>query len=385
MWQGEEYIVKMYTDLDFVVDVLGAYAARIGCFSKQNPLLLTKADLTGVGSRPDLARIYGALLILLDVIARHRRKVASPDKPVHAMPDLNGGGKQPKSVRVRTDDRLTDRLHNTATNGEEAPDMPTSPPRPPAESIASEIEEEAAEPAAAVVVEEEEEQEPEPVVPEPEAADHHHHHHAVPGESGMQLRGEEMPEQNRRSTSRSPTTPERLEASQSYEEDDFDAENSADASAENPPPVPQQQAEKAQESVQYEMVRELGRGAFAQVWECDVHGHGKVAVKFLQHDDDDDEETIEYVKRAWGQELRLLQELKHPNVIEFVVAVSHPKHGVGIGCEVAECNLLTVVEGWHGKNAIKYAVLASEVLLQVGSALEYVHDRNLVRFWWWLM
>lgn len=65
----------MYTDLDFVYEVIGKDALRIGNFCKGNPLLLSKDELHGRGMRAQLGRAHAAGIVILDIVRRNKKGV----------------------------------------------------------------------------------------------------------------------------------------------------------------------------------------------------------------------------------------------------------------------------------------------------------------------
>lgn len=65
----------MYMDLDFVYEVLGNDALRIGNFCKGNPLLLSKDELHGRGVRAQLGRAHAAGIVILDIVKRNKRRM----------------------------------------------------------------------------------------------------------------------------------------------------------------------------------------------------------------------------------------------------------------------------------------------------------------------
>lgn len=57
---GQDYLLKMYGDLDFVGDALGPEARGIGNYCHGNPLLLSEDELQGRGIRAQLGRAHAA-------------------------------------------------------------------------------------------------------------------------------------------------------------------------------------------------------------------------------------------------------------------------------------------------------------------------------------
>ena len=56
----QDYLLKMYADLDFVYDLVGVDASTVGNFCSGNPLLLSEDELRGRGERAILGRAHAA-------------------------------------------------------------------------------------------------------------------------------------------------------------------------------------------------------------------------------------------------------------------------------------------------------------------------------------
>jgi hypothetical protein len=57
---AQDYLLKMFSDLDFVNEGLGPEAASLANFCKGNPLLLTEEEIQGRGVRSTLGRVHAA-------------------------------------------------------------------------------------------------------------------------------------------------------------------------------------------------------------------------------------------------------------------------------------------------------------------------------------
>ena len=71
LWNGSDYLLKMYSDLDFVFKQLGKKAWVNGNFSEGNPLLLSQEELAGRGERKLMSRVRAASNVLYDVVLRN--------------------------------------------------------------------------------------------------------------------------------------------------------------------------------------------------------------------------------------------------------------------------------------------------------------------------
>jgi len=78
-WNGQDYLLKMFSDLDFVAKSIGDEATKIGNFAFGNPLLLSPDELGGKGVRAVLGRTNAASVVILDVVRRHQAKIAEEE------------------------------------------------------------------------------------------------------------------------------------------------------------------------------------------------------------------------------------------------------------------------------------------------------------------
>ena len=69
----------------------------------------------------------------------------------------------------------------------------------------------------------------------------------------------------------------------------------------------------------YEVLGVVGEGAYGIVYKCKNKENGKyVAIKKFKETDDD------LVKKTMKRELRMLQQLRHPNIVQFLGVLKHP-------------------------------------------------------------
>jgi hypothetical protein len=64
-WNGSDYLLKMFVDLDFVSDMLGGKAWTVGCFAKGNPLLLSEVHVPLSFCLPFIQRWWRCTHILI--------------------------------------------------------------------------------------------------------------------------------------------------------------------------------------------------------------------------------------------------------------------------------------------------------------------------------
>ena len=72
IWNGQDYLLKMYSDLDFVKATIGPSATKIANFCMGNPLLLSREEIAGKGAKSQVGRAHAASIVILDVIRRTR-------------------------------------------------------------------------------------------------------------------------------------------------------------------------------------------------------------------------------------------------------------------------------------------------------------------------
>ena len=96
LWNGTDYLLKMYTDLDFVSQQLGNKAWVNGNFAEGNPLLLSNEELAGRGERKLMSRIRAASNVLCDVVLRNQEN--DENMAMLALPVSHNVGKTTKAV-----------------------------------------------------------------------------------------------------------------------------------------------------------------------------------------------------------------------------------------------------------------------------------------------
>jgi serine/threonine protein kinase len=114
-----------------------------------------------------------------------------------------------------------------------------------------------------------------------------------------------------------------------------------------------------------QLVRPIGKGTFGEVWEGRFRGN-KVAVKKL---------TSLAVERhrEFVQELKMMCDLRHPNVVLFMGACVEPKHA----CIIMEyCERGSLFEVLHDTSQVIDYKMILRLLLQIAEALVYLHSNR---------
>ena len=112
----------------------------------------------------------------------------------------------------------------------------------------------------------------------------------------------------------------------------------------------------------YQKIKEIGRGAFGEVYEAkDVVGNELVAIK--KFNIKNQENGIEF---STIRELKILQELSHPNVVKFM-NVFHKKENLHLVLELAPYNLRNLCPLSLSPPSIK------SILRQLLEGLSYLH------------
>ena len=119
----------------------------------------------------------------------------------------------------------------------------------------------------------------------------------------------------------------------------------------------------------YEVIGMVGEGAYGIVYKCKNLETGKyVAIKKFKEVDD------ELVKKTMKRELKMLQKINHPNVVEFQDAFKR-KGNLFLVFEFVEKNLLELLEE-HPKgldpNLIKH------LIYQLCKAIKYLHEQKII-------
>ena len=113
----------------------------------------------------------------------------------------------------------------------------------------------------------------------------------------------------------------------------------------------------------------VGEGAYGIVYKCKNKETGKyVAIKKFKETED------ELVQKTMKRELKMLQQLKHPNIVEFQESFTH-KGNLFLVFEYCERNLLEVLE--ESPDGLSPKLIKSFVY-QMCKAIAYMHKNNMI-------
>ena len=119
----------------------------------------------------------------------------------------------------------------------------------------------------------------------------------------------------------------------------------------------------------YEVIGVVGEGAYGIVYKCKNKETGKyVAIKKFKEVDD------ELVKKTMKRELKMLQRLHHPNVVDFQDAFRR-KGNLFLVFEFVEKNLLELLQE-HPNGLDPH--LIRHLIYQLCKSIKYLHDQNIV-------
>ena len=119
----------------------------------------------------------------------------------------------------------------------------------------------------------------------------------------------------------------------------------------------------------YEVLGIVGEGAYGIVYKCKNKENGKfVAMKKFKDIDD------ELVKKTMKRELKMLQQIKHENIVEFQESFVH-KGNLYLVFEYVEKNLCEVLEGSPDGLSPK---LIKYLIYQMCKAIVYLHKNNII-------
>ncbi len=119
----------------------------------------------------------------------------------------------------------------------------------------------------------------------------------------------------------------------------------------------------------YEVIGVVGEGAYGIVYKCKNKETGKyVAIKKFKETED------ELVKKTMKRELKMLQQLKHENIVEFQESFIH-KNNLFLVFEFLEKNLLEVLE--ESPNGLSPKLIRS-FIFQMCKAVSYLHKNNMI-------
>ena len=119
----------------------------------------------------------------------------------------------------------------------------------------------------------------------------------------------------------------------------------------------------------YEVIGVVGEGAYGIVYKCKNKETGKyVAIKKFKETED------ELVQKTMKRELKMLQQLKHENIVEFQESFTY-KGDLFLVFEYCEKNLLEVLE--ESPDGLNPKLIKSFVY-QMCKALSYMHKNNMI-------
>ena len=114
----------------------------------------------------------------------------------------------------------------------------------------------------------------------------------------------------------------------------------------------------------YEVLGVVGEGAYGIVYKCKNKETGKyVAIKKFKETED------ELVQKTMKRELKMLQQLKHENIVEFKEAIKQ-KNNIYIVFEYVEKNLLNFLNQNDNLNT-NNKILSTDILLGENSIMYY--------------
>ena len=136
----------------------------------------------------------------------------------------------------------------------------------------------------------------------------------------------------------------------------------------------------------------LGEGAYAKVYECDRQDGKKFAVKiFNPISDEEDDATYEYRRTCLGREVRLLKNMRHPNIIEYEESFVYKKQDTQIVMEKMACPLMKVNidrnpnarlklldSAFMPQHGTSIQLAAYAVITQLLNAVSFLHMNNVI-------
>ena len=119
----------------------------------------------------------------------------------------------------------------------------------------------------------------------------------------------------------------------------------------------------------YNVIGVVGEGAYGIVYKCKNKETGKyVAIKKFKETED------EIVQKTMKRELKMLQQLKHQNIVEFQESFMH-KGNLFLVFEYCEKNLLEVLE--ESPDGLSPKLIKS-FIYQMCKAISYMHKNNMI-------
>ena len=119
----------------------------------------------------------------------------------------------------------------------------------------------------------------------------------------------------------------------------------------------------------YEVLGVVGEGAYGIVYKCKKKDTGKyVAIKKFKETDDD------LVKKTMKRELRMLQQLRHPNIVDFREAFKR-KGNLFLVFEFVDRNLLELLQ--TKPNGLEPNLIC-HLMFQLCKAISYLHSQEVI-------
>ena len=363
MWNGQDYLMKMYTDLNFVQKTIGANATKIANFCEGNPLLLSRDEIAGKGVKNQVGRAHAASIVILDVVRRSRAAAGGMrmKKPV-------APSKSPKKkTKLRVEAVMVDKAEEEEKEKEK-------------ETV--EIEEEATGVGQNIKPEE---------------------------EAGLADDPKAKPEKETEAEKEAEAEVEELEEEEevdeeSYGDDDYDdfeetaedknEDEEPEASPKHTPPKSVNQQNEADERItlekeppflsspisddmlkQFDMGKLLGEGAYGFVYLA-IHKatSKKVAIKKFKNADEEDED-VDYVVKTQEREVAICNQLKHKRIVE--VTENFVQDGTQyIVFEMMQCNVLELIE--RNADGIKSPEVVQVLMRQLLEGLAFCHEQNII-------
>ena len=354
LWNGTDYLLKMSTDLDFVHTALGAVGTKIASFCPGNPLLLSRDEIKGKGSKTAVNRAHAASIVILDVVRRDRKNNTRREaeekarmQPVSEVPPppvedvIRMATPPPTPPSVQDSEPATS--PSPVKQSSPSPKLPSPAPKQP--SPAPKQSPPAASPPAAL-----------PVTPVAERA-----HDAEVAVSSDE---------------------------EDYEEEEYDEMSASEvidavdatplATPRNEPdfmsPIPSKTPIPENQLGNYAVGKLLGEGAYGYVYLATEKKTGtRRAIKKFKAAGEDDEDAA-YVLKTQEREVAICHLLKHETVVhavdDFVQA------GVQyLIFEMMEMNVLELIESHeHGIGPSVVKNLMRQLLV----AVEYCHQNGIV-------
>ncbi|GMH62337.1 hypothetical protein TrLO_g6537 [Triparma laevis f. longispina] len=355
LWNGSDYLLKMYTDLNFVRKGIGPQATKIANFCDGNPLLLSSDEIKGKGTKSQVGRAHAASIVILDVVRRNRKR---------AKDGMEGTEVEKKVVRIVE--------KKVSPKKKEVSPMKVEP-------------EDEFEAKEEVVEEKEEEEEYEEEVVEEE-------------------KKEEVVVEEKKSEKESKEEEEEEEEEESYGSDDYDdfeeeeSKSQAAVQQQSPPTKSTNQSDNQSPEKEdmieaivlsesprtevdddmldnYDFGKLLGEGAYGYVYLAHHKPtRKKVAVKKFKAASEEDED-VDYVIKTQEREVDICTKLKHPHVVEVI------DHFVQDGTqyisfEMMECNVLEIIE--RNEGGLPDMKIVKLLMKQLLEGLSYVHSMNVV-------